>query len=167
MYRYLPDYISNSIFDVNLAKLYEKGVRGIAVDIDNTLVPMKTREPGPEAVQWIENVRKAGFKVCILSNARKHRTGIFMEKLGVHGIGLAGKPGKRGYGKVAEHMGLPHDQCAILGDQLFTDIKGGAKAGFVTVLTKFLDSNEILFVRFKRRFEKRILEKHAGEIEII
>ena len=167
MYRYLPDYISNSIFDVNLAKLYEKGVRGIAVDIDNTLVPMKTPEPGPEAARWIENVRAAGFKVCILSNARKHRTKLFMDKLGVHGIGLAGKPGRRGYRQAAEHMELPHEKCAIMGDQLFTEIKGGAKAGFVTVLTKFLDSNEILFVRFKRHFEKRILDRHAGDIEII
>lgn len=167
MYRYLPDYISNSIFDVDLAKLYEKGVRGIAVDIDNTLVPMNTREPGPDAVQWIEKVRDAGFNVCILSNARKHRTELFMDKLGIHGIGLAGKPGRRGYDRAARHMGLPHDKCAILGDQLFTDIKGGVKAGFVTVLTRYLDSNEILFVRFKRRFEKRILEKYAGGIESI
>ena len=167
MYRYLPDYISNSIFDVNLAKLYEKGVRGIAVDIDNTLVPMKTPEPGPEAARWIENVRAAGFKVCILSNARKHRTKLFMDKLGVHGIGLAGKPGRRGYDKAAAHMGLKHGECAILGDQLFTDIKGGVKAGFVTVHTKYLDAEEILFVRIKRYFEKRIMDKYSGGIETI
>lgn len=167
MYRYLPDYISNSIFDVNLSKLYEKGVRGIAVDIDNTLVPMNTKEPGPEAVEWIANVKQSGFKICILSNARKHRARLFMDKLGVHSIGLAGKPGKRGYKKAADHMELPHEKCAILGDQLFTDIKGGAKAGFVTVLTKILDSNEIMFVKFKRRFEKKILDKYAGDIEVI
>lgn len=167
MYRYLPDYISNSIFDVDLDKLYEKGIRGIAVDIDNTLVPMNTKEPGHEASEWIEKVKAAGFKICILSNARQHRTNLFMEKLGIHGIGLAGKPGKRGYMKAARHMGLPNEQCAIMGDQLFTDIKGGIKAGFTTVLTKFLDSNEILFVRFKRRFEKKILDKYAKDIEVI
>ena len=100
MYRYLPHYISNSIFDVNLTKLRESGVRGIAVDIDNTLVPMKTKEPGHQASDWIKKVKDAGFRVCILSNARQHRTNLFMEKLGVHGIGLAGKPGKRGdYGR--------------------------------------------------------------------
>jgi len=167
MYRFLPDYMTKSIFHADLSKLYEKGVRGIAVDIDNTLVPMNTREPGREAIQWIEKVKQAGFRVCILSNARRHRTKLFMEKLGIHGIGLAGKPGKRGYLKVAEHMELPPEKCAILGDQLFTDIKGGVKAGFVTVLTHILDPDEIMFVRFKRHFERRLLKKYAGDIERI
>lgn len=167
MYRYLPDYISNSIFDVNLDTLYKKGVRGIAVDIDNTLVPMKIKEPGPRAIAWIKKVEAAGFSVVILSNARKHRAKLFMKKLGIHGIGFARKPGKSGYLKAAQHMGLPPQKCAILGDQLFTDIKGGVKVGYVTVLTKILDSNEILFVRFKRRFEKRIIDRHIKDIEVI
>ncbi|MBN2558587.1 MAG: YqeG family HAD IIIA-type phosphatase [Clostridia bacterium] len=167
MYAYLPDYIAKSIFEMDLEKLREAGVKGIAVDIDNTLVPMKTREPGPEAAEWIDKVKGLGFKVCILSNSRKHRTRLFMDKLGIHGIGLANKPGRRGYRGVAKYMGLSHGECAILGDQLFTDIKGGVRAGFVTVFTEYLDSNEILWVRLKRKFEQRLIKKHMDGIKRI
>lgn len=167
MYKYLPDFIAKNIFQMNLQTLFDIGVRGIAVDIDNTLVPMKQKAPGNEAVEWIEKVKSMGFKVCILSNARKHRAKLFMDKLGIHGIGFANKPGRKGYDRAAAHMGLANNQCAILGDQLFTDIKGGVKAGFVTVLSEYLDKNEILFVKLKRLPENRIMKKYRDGIKKI
>lgn len=165
MYRYLPDFLAKSIFDMDLQHLADMGVKGIAVDIDNTLVPMNVREPGQEAIEWILKIKEMGFKVCILSNARKHRAKLFMDKLGVHGIGFANKPGRKGYDRAAAHMELANSECAILGDQLFTDIKGGVKSGFVTVLTDYLDGNEILFVKLKRIREKRILRKYRDRIK--
>ncbi len=167
MYRYLPDFITKSVFEMDLQILIDMGVKGIAVDIDNTLVPMNIRTPGHEAIEWIEKVKSMGFKVCILSNARKHRAKIFMDKLGIHGIGFANKPGRKGYDKAAAYMELDNKECAILGDQLFTDIKGGVKSGFVTVLTEYLDGNEILYVKFKRLFEKRLIKKYEGGIKKI
>ncbi len=167
MFKYLPDYIAKSIFEMDLQVLLDIGVKGIAVDVDNTLVPMNVKAPGHEAVQWIEKVKSMGFKVCILSNARKHRAKLFMDKLGIHGIGFANKPGRKGYDRAAAYMGLANNQCAILGDQLFTDIKGGVKSGFVTVLTDYLDGNEILFVKLKRLPEKRIMKKYRDGIKKI
>lgn len=49
MYKYLPDYITKSIFDMDLEKLKEKGVKGLAIDIDNTLVPMNAKKPDEKA----------------------------------------------------------------------------------------------------------------------
>jgi len=167
MYRYLPDFIAKSIFDMDMQALADMGVKGIAVDIDNTLVPMNVKEPGMDAIEWIKKVTDMGFKVCILSNARKHRAKLFMDKLGVHGIGFANKPGRKGYDRAAAHMELANSECAILGDQLFTDIKGGVKSGFVTVLTEYLDGNEILFVKLKRIREKRIMKKYRDGIKKI
>ena len=167
MFKYLPDFVAKSIFEMNLQVLLDMGVRGIAVDIDNTLVPMNVKTPGHEAVQWIEKVKSMGFKVCILSNARTHRTKLFMDKLGIHGIGFANKPGRKGYDRAAAYMGLANNECVILGDQLFTDIKGGVKSGFVTVLSECLDGNEILYVKLKRMPEKRIMKKYRDGIKKI
>ncbi len=167
MYKYLPNFIAKSIFEMDLLVLLDMGVKGIAVDIDNTLVPMNVKTPGDEAVDWIEKVKSMGFKVCILSNARTHRAKLFMDKLGIHGIGFANKPGRKGYDRAAAYMELANSECAILGDQLFTDIKGGVKAGFVTVLTDYLDSNEILFVKLKRLPENRIMKKYRDGIKKI
>lgn len=167
MYKYLPDFIAKSIFDMDMKALRDIGVEGLAVDIDNTLVPMDLKEPTAEAAEWVKKVKEMGFKVCILSNAMNHRAELFMENLGIHGVGFANKPSKKGYDKAAMNMGLPHNKCAILGDQLFTDIKGGAKAGFVTVLTESLNGKEILWVKLKRMPEKRIIEKYKGGIKKI
>lgn len=167
MYRYLPDYIAKSIFDMDLQKLKDMGIKGLAVDIDNTLVPMNVKEPSEQAAAWVDKAKSMGFKVCILSNAMNHRAELFMDKLGIHGVGFAQKPSRKGYDKAARRMGLSHNECAILGDQLFTDIKGGVKAGFLTVFTEYLDNNEIKWVRFKRIFENRILNKHMDGIKRI
>lgn len=167
MYKYLPDYITKSVFDMDLEKLRKQGVKGLAIDIDNTLVPMSAKTPDEKAKLWIKKAKDMGFKVCILSNSRKHRTRLFMDELGIHGIGFARKPIKKGYLKAALHMGLEPEECAILGDQIFTDIKGGAKAGFVTVLTEALDSREILWVRLKRIFQNRIINRNREGIEKI
>lgn len=167
MYKYLPDFMAKNIFDMDLGKLKQMGIRGLAVDIDNTLVPMNVKEPSEEARAWVEKAKSMGFKVCILSNAMTHRSQLFREKLGIHGIGFARKPSRRGFDLAARAMNLGHSECAILGDQLFTDIKGGVRAGFVTVLTEYLDENEIHWVRLKRVFEKRIIDKHRDKIKKI
>ncbi len=167
MYKYLPDYIAKSIFDVDLKKLKELGIKGLAIDIDNTLVPMKVKEPTKRAINWVEKAKNMGFKVCILSNAMGHRSRLFQTKLGIEGIGFARKPNRKGFDKAAEMMHLKHDECVILGDQLFTDIKGGKRAGFLTVLTDYLDKDEIAWVKLKRIFEKRILDKYKHRLKKI
>ena len=167
MYKYLPDFIAKSIFEMNLQRLKDMGIKGLAVDIDNTLVPRKVKEPSDDAAKWVEKAKSMGFKVCILSNAMNHRAELFMDKLGIHGVGFAQKPSRKGYDMAARRMGLDHKECAILGDQLFTDIKGGVKAGFVTVFTEYLDGNEIKGVKCKRIFEDRIIKKYMDGIEKI
>lgn len=167
MYKYLPDFIAKSIFEMDLEVLRNLGIEGLAVDIDNTLVPMDQKEPSDEAAKWVKRVKAMGFDVCVLSNAMNHRAELFMDKLGIHGVGFANKPSKKGYDKAASRMGLPHNKCAILGDQLFTDIKGGIKAGFVTVLTESLNGKEILWVKLKRLPEKRIINKYKEGIKKI
>lgn len=167
MYKYLPDFIAKSIFEMDLEVLRNMGIEGLAVDIDNTLVPMDQKEPSDEAAEWVKRVKSMGFDVCVLSNAMNHRAELFMDKLGIHGVGFANKPSKKGYYKAASRMGLPHNKCAILGDQLFTDIKGGVKAGFVTVLTESLNGKEILWVKLKRLPEKKIINKYKDGIKKI
>jgi hypothetical protein len=167
MYKYLPDFIAKSIFEMDLQKLKDMGIKGLAVDIDNTLVPMNVKEPSADAAKWVDKAKSLGFQVCILSNAMNHRAELFMDKLGIHGVGFAQKPSRKGYDLAAKRMGLKHSECAILGDQLFTDIKGGVKAGFVTVFTEYLDGNEIKWVKFKRIFEDRIIKKYMDGIDKI
>jgi hypothetical protein len=50
-------------------------------------------------------------------------------------------------------------ETAVIGDQLFTDIRGGNKLGLTTILVEPLDENEPVSVRIKRIFEKLFVKK--------
>ncbi|MFO7636994.1 MAG: YqeG family HAD IIIA-type phosphatase [Clostridia bacterium] len=167
MSKHLPDYMSEDLFTIDYRKLHEAGVRGIAVDIDNTLVPMHRAHADERARKWAYDMKKMGFSVVILSNASRKRTEAFMKDMGVLGIWLSGKPLPGAYLRAAAMMGLDPGNCAMIGDQLFTDIRGGKKAGFFTILTRPLDTREILFVRLKRLLERPFLKKHGERIQRI
>jgi HAD superfamily phosphatase (TIGR01668 family) len=69
------------------------------------------------------------------------------------------KPAKRAFLKAGMVMGLESRQIAVVGDQIFTDVYGGNRAGMFTILVKPIDCNEGIFVKLKRIFEKRILRE--------
>jgi len=154
MKNYLPDLRAKSIFELNYDKLKDMGIKGILIDIDNTLVPMHIKTPTIESIKWVKSMKKRGFAICILSNASYKRTSIFKDILNIEGVGMAFKPKKDGYLKAIEILNLKKDECVMIGDQLFTDIKGASKLKILTILTELLDENEHLYVKFKRIFEK-------------
>ncbi|MCX8131648.1 MAG: YqeG family HAD IIIA-type phosphatase [Clostridia bacterium] len=152
-----PDLIVDRIQDIELETLIKKNIKGLILDIDNTLVPQHMKEADENAVRWIEKVRKAGFKTCIVSNASEKRVIKFNERLKVFAIHRASKPGTKAFMRAARLMDIKISEAAVIGDQIFTDVYGGNKAGAFTVLVKPIDKKEFVFVRFKRIFEKPVL----------
>ncbi len=55
----------------------------------------------------------------------------------------------------------------MIGDQIFTDIKGGKKAGVKTILTEVLDVNEHWYVKLKRKVEKLVIKDQLEKVEKI
>lgn len=165
MYKYLPDFYAKSIFDIDYRKLKKLGIKGILVDIDNTLVPMDVKHVTSNAKAWYKRMRELGFKVCILTNANKKRTDVFRNEFGIEGIHRGMKPNKKNYLKCAAMLNLEVSQCVMLGDQLFTDVKGAKKVGMLSVLTHSLHKNEIMYVKLKRFRERRIIEKYGKKIK--
>ena len=54
------------------------------------------------------------------------------------------------------------DRIAVVGDQIFTDVLGGNRAGCFTILTEPFDKNEFWFVKVKRLFERRFRRVRNG-----
>lgn len=156
--KYYPDLYFNSIRDINLEDMKKNGIKGFILDIDNTLVPMHTKDADENAVSWIAELKEKGFQVCILSNASLKRVIRFNEKINVKAIHRAFKPSGKAFLKAAEEMNLEPEKIAVVGDQIFTDIYGGNKANMLTILVKPIDKKEILYVRLKRGPEKFILK---------
>ncbi len=153
-----PDAYVNSIFDITPETLKDKGIYGIILDIDNTLVATHIKEADEKVINFIKTLKEYGIKAIIVSNGRKKRVELFCEPLGIEFLYKAHKPLGGAFKKAAEIMELPYDKVAILGDQLFTDVLGGNLVGIHSILVKPIDLNEPLFIKFKRIFEKPFLK---------
>jgi uncharacterized protein len=165
--KFYPDLMIDKVQNINMDILTRKNIKGLILDIDNTLVPMHMKEADENAVAWIENVKKAGMKACIVSNASKKRVIKFNERLKLFAIHRASKPGTKAFMKAARLMNLDIHEIAVVGDQIFTDVYGGNKLGMFTVLVKPIDKKEILFIRMKRIAEKLVLSRYDRRTKMV
>lgn len=84
---------------------------------------------------WKQALDQAGITLFLLSNSRKPgRAQRFAEALGIPYEGHAGKPKVGGFQRAMARMGAAPEETAIVGDQIFTDIWGGNRAGVLTLL---------------------------------
>ena len=88
---FYPDEWLDSAYDIPYEQFYQKGMRGIIFDIDNTLVPHGA--PADErAVQLFERLRAIGFHTCLLSNNKEARVAPFAGQVGSDYIYKGRKP---------------------------------------------------------------------------
>ena len=134
-----------------------KGIYGLILDIDNTLVATHIKEEDYKIIEYIKTLKENGIKVIIVSNGRKKRVELFCEPLGIEFVYKALKPLKRGFDIAIEKMGLPADKIADVGDQLFTDVLGGNLKGIHTFLVRPIDLDVPFLIKLKRIFERPLL----------
>lgn len=154
--KFFPDETVSSTYEIEFEGLYEEGYRGILFDIDNTLVE-HGMEANEQAVGLFERLRRIGFECCLISNNKKQRVSSFNEKIGVHMIFNARKPGKKGYLDAMKRMGTNKDNTILVGDQLFTDIWGAKRCSIRNILVKPINKREEIQIVIKRHLEKIIL----------
>lgn len=154
---FYPKKRYKTIYDINLEELYEDNIRGIILDIDNTLVGHGIIEINDRLENWIEGAKAKGFQLCIASNNTEDRVVKFTENLKIQAIYRASKPRKGAFLKAASVIGVLPSQIAVIGDQIFTDILGGNRLGMTTILVDPVDSKEPAFIKLKRVFEKLVL----------
>lgn len=156
--RFFPKNIVQKVQDIDLDELAEKGIKGLILDIDNTLVASHVKYADENVVKWIKKIQDCGFKACIVSNASKTRVVTFNENLKLFAIHRASKPGTGAFLKASSHMGLKPSEIAVVGDQIFTDVYGANRAGMYSILTTPIHPKEFFLVKFKRLLEKHILD---------
>lgn len=155
-----PDLVCKSIYDIDFAEFRKRNIKGLFFDIDNTLETFGSDTPSAKIMTFFEKLKADGFKLGIISNAGGGRSQRYAEKAGLFFCGRANKPRIKMYRKTAEEMGLSNFETAMIGDQIFTDIKGANKFGAYTVLVKPIDlTTEPWYTAIKRRPEKYCLKR--------
>lgn len=153
--RLIPRLRVSSVYDIDLDKLAEQGIRGIITDLDNTLVGAKVPEATPELAAWLKEVDRRGFKVVIVSNNDHTRVSRFAVPLDLPFIHAARKPAQRAFRQALSLMELKPDQTAVIGDQMLTDVLGGNRLGIFTILVQPIAiQDEGWGTRINRRIER-------------
>ena len=73
----IPDYYFKSVYDIPYDKLYEKGIRLILTDLDNTLISYSEELPNEKLFDLKNKLTEMGFELIIVSNSRKNRVDKF------------------------------------------------------------------------------------------
>lgn len=158
--RLYPKLYLKSIFEIDTKYLREQGIRGIIFDIDNTLVPYDVVHPTEEIITFFERLKEEGFQICLASNNTEDRVVRFNEKLKVFAIHKSGKPRRRGLYKAMELMQLTRDQVAMVGDQIFTDVYAGNRAGAMSILVVPVSDKDEWITKVKRGIEKQVVRRY-------
>lgn len=127
--------------DITPQELRARGVRGVLLDIDGTLMRTRDPEPSDEIIAWCRALRANGITPFILSN-NKHpervaRFGALLEADYIH---LAKKPAQHGFTEAARRLGLAPAQLAMVGDQIYTDMLGARRFGCLALRVRSIDT---------------------------
>ena len=137
----LPTMITPALTDLTPAFLEKQNIRLLMLDFDNTIVPYTTNIPTRKMMSWLTRMDMCGVKMCVVSNSKNDRVKKFCAEYGIDCITHAKKPFSRGIRQCLERYRLPPEECALVGDQIFTDTLGANCAGVRSVLVKAIDNH--------------------------
>lgn len=156
--RFFPDIYIRSVYELPLEELKARGIRGLAFDIDNTVAPFDVAEPEESIVELFAYLRREGFRLCILSNNSRERVRLFNRRLRALAVHKAGKPGVRKLRRALEKMGVAPEEAAMVGDQVFTDMWCGHRAGLLCIMTAPICGRDQLVTKVKRGAERQVMK---------
>lgn len=156
-----PDAIFNKITDIKPEFLKENNIKGIILDVDNTLITLDgDKLDGIDG--WVKIMKKNNFKIYIASNSLKYKTlKKLASELKLDFTFWSLKPLKRGLIQGKKYLNLPSNEIAEIGDQLFTDVIGSKRMKMFSILTKPISPEKTMFGKLKRKLEKKLLNKYS------
>ena len=163
-FTFVPEYRFKT-FDMATADfLSNLGIKGIILDIDNTLEPYEHPDPGEHVVKWLESLTSVGIKAAIVSNNNGNRVERFNKNLKLPAYFKAGKPFKKNLLNAMRDMGTDKTNTVLMGDQVFTDVWAAHNAKIKAILVPPINDKRDPLTRFKRILEKPVLNKYEKNI---
>ena len=149
-----PTYVLKSVTDISAEYLNEKNIKGLILDLDNTLTTHNNPQPAEKVTDWIEDMKNSGIKMMIVSNNRAERVIPFAQNLGLDFVPNGRKPLATGFKKAQQLMAISFSEIAIVGDQIFTDVLGANLKRVRTIYVNPIELESGFFFKIKRFLEK-------------
>lgn len=161
-----PHRIAHHLTEVDCVELASRGVRGVILDLDNTLTAWRSREITPEVIAWLQRLADVGIQACVVSNAATaRRVQPVADQVQLPWVTRAGKPLPAGFLRGMQAMGTTPQTTAVIGDQVFTDILGGNRLGLYTILVDPVATREAWITRILQRPLERKIGRLAKPAE--
>jgi len=161
-----PDLVlGDCVLHLTPELLQRHQIRGMVLDVDETLVPITEKSVSEDLKGWIDTLKPHLSLWLVSNNISQTRIGNIAETLNLPYISGAGKPSRRKLKRAVEAMNLPIEQVAMVGDRLFTDVLAGNRLGMFTILVEPMVDPEIRpSVNSVRNFEVLISKLLGGSL---
>jgi HAD superfamily phosphatase (TIGR01668 family) len=155
-----PDLIlKGSVLNLTPDIIQQYELRGLVLDVDETLVPITVGAVSPELRQWVEQIRACAALWLVSNNLSEARIGGIARSLNLPYYLGAAKPSRRKIRAALRSMDLPSHQVAMVGDRLFTDVLAGNRLGMFTILVEpIIHPDAVLRSHPIRNFEVLVSE---------
>lgn len=137
----LPKMMVPGIPSLTEELLKKRNIRLLMLDFDNTIVPYTTNTPTEEMELWLKRMRSSEIALCVVSNSKKGRVKEFCRRYDIPCITHSKKPFPKGIRQCLEKYQIPAENCALAGDQIFTDVLGANGQGVQSILVKAIHNH--------------------------
>ena len=163
-----PDLVlGDSVMKLTVDILQEHNIKGLVLDVDETLVPITAMNASPELTLWVEEIKPVVSLWLASNNLSQTRIGRIAESLNLPYITGAAKPSRRKLRRAINAMNLPVAQVAMVGDRLFTDVLAGNRLGMFTILVEpMVDAGYALRKYPVRSFEVWVSQALGASLKI-
>jgi len=153
-----PKVYVDSICNIDLNKLIKtKKIKGIIVDLDNTLIAWGEKEVSQKNIDWVNEAKKLGLKICIVSNTNSKRVAEFAKIFDVPYHSKYFKPFSIAFNNGLKILDTKKSETVVIGDQIFTDIWGGNRLKLLTILVTPIVKKNFIGTFLHRNLEKIII----------
>ena len=155
-----PDFNIESIYDIDIARLDEMGIKALFFDLDSTLMKSKSGIFNYKTLQFLNDL-STNFKLAIITNNENIE---YIKKAesqtNIPIYSNAKKPDIKIINRALRDLNISANKTAMIGDRPLSDILAGKNAGMTTILVDSISkSEENILVRFARFLERLTIKK--------
>jgi uncharacterized protein len=161
-----PHYRIHRVEELTPERLSQWGLCTLLLDVDCTLTRYRRGDVDPTVAAWIEQLRMANIKMCLVSNGMGHRISGFAERLRLPCVSQAMKPMPWGVRAAIELLRAEPSQTAMVGDQIFADVMAGRIAGVRSILVDPIHPEEEPWFTRLKRFPERIVLRRLPSVVV-
>jgi HAD superfamily phosphatase (TIGR01668 family) len=160
-----PDFIADSVSEIDFNLLNFKGIKVVLIDLDGTVVSRGTFSVDQNLSEFL---KKQKVDIYIATNRPKSRSLRNLELLlharsVIHPKGMSVKPLPGYYSRALSTHDLRRNEVAMIGDRFIQDIFGANLAGLTTILIRKLGKSHGIFDKQLSKIERRYTERLASK----